>query len=297
MLRPDRSPSELFRCGSAALSKESVKGMFFPRRFRLVRYAILLSSVQFFGACVTGNQVGKGDPGCTLFAVEDIQRLQDQVSTRRIGERIAFWGEQFIGTPYDLDPLGEYVRSEQVVCDCRVDCMYLVFRAVELAQANTPGGAMDRSLDLRFRTRGKIEGGRVVNYQERFAYAEDMIASGRWGRDITTELGASVEIPGKQRDEKTPVLLRRELLQPEVEGKLKTGDLIFFVEDPAKRFADEIIGHLGIIKVEKGSLFLIHASGVKSTEERPGGGVVKKVDLLQYLANMQFIGAKFTRFE
>ena len=271
--------------------------MFSPRRLRLVRYAILLSSLQFFGACATGNQVGKADPGCTPLAYEDIQRLQNQVSTRPIGERIAFWGEQFVGTPYDIDPLGEYVRSETVVCDCRVDCMYLVFRAVELAQANTPGGAMDRSLDLRFRTRGKIEGGRVVNYQERFAYAEDMIASGRWGRDITTELGAAVEIPGKQRGEKTAVLLRSELLQPEVAAKLKTGDLIFFVEDPAKRFADEILGHLGIIKVEKGALLLIHASGVKSTEQRPGGGVVKKVDLLEYLAHMQFIGAKFTRFE
>ena len=283
--------------GATLFVQESVKDMFSPRRLRLLRYAIFLSSVQFFGACATGNQVEKADSGCTPLASADIQRLQNQVSTRRIGERIAFWSEQFVGTPYDVDPLGEYVRSEKVVCDYRVDCMYLVFRAVELAQANTPAGAVDRSLDLRFRTRGRVEGGRVVNYQERFAYAEDMIASGRWGRDITTELGASVKMPGKQRGEKTPVLLRSELLKPEVDGKLKTGDLIFFVEDPAKRFADEIIGHLGIIKVEKGTLFLIHASGVKSTEERTGVGVVKKVDLLEYLANMQFTGAKFTRFE
>ena len=175
--------------------------------------------------------------------------------------------------------------------------MYLVFRAVELAQANTPEGAIDRSLDLRFRTRGRIEGGRVVNYNERFAYAEDMIASGRWGRDITTELGESIDIQGTQRGGKTPILLRGELLKPEVHGKLKTGDLIFFVEDPSKRFSDEIVGHLGIIKVEKESLFLIHASGLKTSDEKPGGGVVKKVDLLEYFANMEFIGAKFTRFE
>jgi len=34
-----------------------------------------------------------------------------------------------------------------------------------------------------------------------------------------------------------------------------------------------------------------------SSDERPGGGVVKKVDLLEYFANMEFIGAKFTRFD
>lgn len=255
------------------------------------------SSLQLFGACASGTHQVKVDPGFTPLAGEEIQKLQNLVNTRRIGERIAFWGEQFVGAPYDINPLGEYVRSEKVVCDYRVDSMYLVFRAVELAQANTPEGAMNRSLDLRFRTRGRIEGGRVVNYNERFAYAEDMISSGRWGRDITTELGEAIDIQGLRRGEKTPMLSRGGLLKPEVYGKLKTGDLIFFVEDPMKRSADEIIGHLGIVKVENGFLFLIHASGLKSSDERPGGGVVKKVDLLEYFANMEFIGAKFTRFE
>ena len=262
-----------------------------------MRFAILLCFMQLLGACASGNKLVKIDSGFTPLAAEEIQKLQNLVNARRIGERIAFWGEQFVGAPYDIDPLGEYVRTEKVVCDYRVDCMYLVFRAVELAQANTPEGALDRSLDLRFRTRGRIEGGRVVNYNERFAYAEDMISSGRWGRDITTELGETIDIQGLRRGGKTPMLSRGELLKPEVYGKLKTGDLIFFVEDPAKRSADEIIGHLGIVKVEKGSLFLIHASGLKSSDERTGGGMVKKVDLLEYFANMEFIGAKFTRFE
>ena len=258
---------------------------------------MFLSSLQLLGACACGNHLVKVEPGFTPLANPEIQKLQNLVSTSRIGERIAFWSEQFVGAPYDADPLGEYVRSRKLVCDYRVDCMYLVFRAVELAQANTPEGALDRSLDLRFRTRGRMEGGRVINYNERFAYAEDMISSGRWGRDITTELGESIEVQGLRRGEKTPMLSRDALLQPEVHDKLKTGDLIFFVEDPAKRSADELIGHLGIVKLEKGTLFLIHASGLKSSDERPGGGAVKKVDLLEYFAHMQFIGAKFTRFE
>ena len=271
--------------------------MIFPKGLKFFRYAIFLSALQLLGACANGNQLMKVDSGFTPLAAEEIQKLQNLVNTRRIGERIAFWGEQFLGAPYDIDPLGEYVRAEKVVCDFRVDCMYLVFRAVELAQANTPEGAMDRALDLRFRTRGRTEGGRVVNYNERFAYAEDMISSGRWGRDITTELGESIDVQGLRRGDKTPMLSRGELLKPEVHGKLKTGDLIFFVEDPAKRSADEIIGHLGMVKVENGTFFLIHASGLKSSEVRPGGGAVKKVDLLEYFANMDFIGAKFTRFE
>jgi hypothetical protein len=270
--------------------------MFSTRGFRFLRYAILLASLQLFSACASRTQL-KVDSGFTPLAAEDIQKNQNLVNTRPIGERIAFWGEQFVGAPYDVDPLGEYVRSEKIVCDYRVDCMYLVFRAVELAQANTPEGAMDRSLDLRFRTRGRIEGGRVINYDERFAYAEDMISSGRWGRDITTEMGESVDIQGLRRGEKTPMLSRGELLKSEVYSKLKTGDLIFFVEDPTKRSAGELIGHLGIIKVENGSLLLIHASGLKSSDQRPGGGVVKKADLLEYFTNMKFIGAKFTRFE
>lgn len=271
--------------------------MFFLLKLRLIRYALLLSFIQLLGACASGNHLVNIDQGFTPLAVGEIQKLQDLVNTKRIGERIAFWGEQFVGAPYDIDPLGEYVRSEKVVCDCRVDCMYLVFRAAELAQANTPEGAMDRSLDLRFRTRGRIECGRVTNYNERFAYAEDMIASGRWGRDITTELGKAIDIQGTRGREKVTILLKDELSKPGVYGNLKTGDLIFFVEDPAKRVADEVIGHLGIIKVENGSLVLIHASGLKGSDERSGGGVVKKVSLLEYFANMEFIGAKFTRFE
>jgi len=299
--------------------------MFISQWFRLLRLVILLSCLQLLGACASGTRQVKTDPGFSALAAEEmqkpqnlvntrpqqvkidpgftplaakeIQKLQNLVNTRPIGERIAFWGEQFIGAPYDIDPLGEYVRSEKVVCDYRVDCMYLVFRAVELAQANTPEGAIDRSLDLRFRTRGRIEGGRVVNYDERFAYAETMISSGRWGRDITAQLGESTEIQGQQQGEKTPMLSRDELLKPEVYGKLKTGDLVFFVEDPTKRSAGEIIGHLGIVKLERGSLYLIHASGLKSSVERSGGGEVKKVDLIEYVAHMKFIGAKFTRFE
>ncbi|MBI5190730.1 MAG: hypothetical protein HZA22_08650 [Nitrospirae bacterium] len=238
-----------------------------------------------------------GGPGFIPPVAEDIARLQEQVNTRPIGERIAFWGERFIGAPYDVDPLGEYVRTKKAVCDERVDCMYLVFRAVELAQANTPEGAADRALDLRFRTRGRISCGSIANYEERFEYGEDMAASGRWGRDITAELGSATDIPGSRGRESVTILPKDEILKPETHGKLKTGDLIFFVKAPERRVVGEVVGHLGIIKAGDAGLSLIHASGSKASAEKPGGGIVKEVSLLDYVSAMKFIGAIFTRFE
>ena len=94
-----------------------MKEIFSPQGLRLLRYAIFLSSVQLLGACASGDHWVKVDPGFTSLANEEIQKLQNHVNTWRIGERIAFWSEQFVGAPYDIDPLGEYVRSEKVVCE------------------------------------------------------------------------------------------------------------------------------------------------------------------------------------
>jgi len=70
---------------------------------------------------------------CFALTDEEIQKVQPLLKDRPIGEKIAFWAEKFVGTPYDPDLLGEYVSKEVIVADERVDCMYLTFRAVELA--------------------------------------------------------------------------------------------------------------------------------------------------------------------
>jgi hypothetical protein len=79
---------------------------------------------------------------------------------------------------------------------------------------------------------------------------------------------------------------------------LRSGDIIFFINDVLQREKGEIVGHIGIIKVEqnlKGSggreVYIIHASGTKEK-----GGEVKKVSLKDYISKMPFIGAKITRF-
>jgi hypothetical protein len=80
---------------------------------------------------------------------------------------------------------------------------------------------------------------------------------------------------------------------------LKSGDIIFFIKNPKKRVSEEIVGHIGIIKIEVGrqktenkQVYLIHASGIKGR-----GGVVKKVLFKDYIKSMPFIGAIITRFD
>src|ERR1700690_2093600 len=127
---------------------------------------------------------------------EKIAFYQRVVGGWPVGDRIAFWAEQFLETPYDPDPLGCYVRDKSIVADEKVDCMYLTFRVVELALASDPSRAIEIALEKRFRGKGIIEEGKILNYADRFQYGEDMIESGKWGREITTELGKTETIKG-----------------------------------------------------------------------------------------------------
>ncbi len=233
---------------------------------------------------------------CFALTDEEIQKFQTLVRDQPIGEKIAFWAEQFIGVPYDTDPLGEYVSKAAILADERVDCMYLTFRAVELALSHTPEEAVQVALGKRFHSKGILKDGHVFNYEDRFAYGEDMIESGKWGKEITSEVGKMMKIKGSRGKEFVEVLSSSQLMQG-MKG-LKSGDIIFFAVKPEKRKVGEIIGHMGIIKVERtasnrggSEVFLIHASGTKEK-----GGAVKKVLFKEYVSKMPFIGAKITRF-
>ncbi len=236
-------------------------------------------------------------PSPTLaFSEHDVAQYQSLLKDRPINERIALWAEKFVGTPYDRDPLGEYVTKKVIVTDERVDCMYLVFRSVELAVSKSPEGAIEAALDMRFRMKGILENGRVENYGERFEYGEDMIDSGKWGREITSEVGTTREIEGSRGKARVAILPSRELRRRI--SRLKSGDLLFFIKDPRKRISGEIVGHMGIVKVEAqpgkmpGKIVcLIHASGTKKR-----GGVVKKVILADYIKKMPYLGVQITRF-
>jgi hypothetical protein len=234
---------------------------------------------------------------CLALSNEEIQEFQPRLADKPIGERIAFWAERFIGVPYDMDPLGEYVSKATIVSDERVDCMYLTYRVVELALSYTPEEAIQVALEKRFHSKGVLKDGYVINYDDRFEYGEDMIESGKWGKEMTSEVGKVTKIMGSRGREFVEVLSANALLQGM--GSLKSGDLLFFAKKPGKRELDEIIGHIGIVGVieaernpQSRKIFLIHASGAKGK-----GGAVRKVLLREYLSKMPFVGVKITRFQ
>jgi len=234
---------------------------------------------------------------CFGLTAEEIQKFQILLKGKPVGERIAFWAERFIGVPYDMDPLGEYVSRAVIVSDERVDCMYLTFRTVELALSDTPEEAIQVALERRFHSKGILKEGRVVNYDDRFDYGEDMIESGKWGKEITSEVGKMTKIKGARGKESVGVLSVDALMQG-MKG-LRSGDILFFAKEPGKREVGEIIGHIGIVEVveternqRSRDVFLIHAGGTKGK-----GGAVKKVRLREYLSKMPFIGVKITRLQ
>jgi len=228
--------------------------------------------------------------GTSLALTDDeIQKFQTLLMKRPVGERVASWAEKFIGTPYDKDPLGEYVSRAAVVADERVDCMYLTFRVVELALSRSPEEAIQIALDKRFHSKGTLKEGKVVNYEDRFEYGEDMIFSGKWGREITEEIGRPLRIEGSRGRGFVDIVSSYDLSKGI--KRLKSGDIVFFIKKPEERKLGEIVGHIGILKVEQDEkAYLIHASG---TKER--GGMVKKVLLKDYVSQMPFIGVKITR--
>jgi cell wall-associated NlpC family hydrolase len=229
---------------------------------------------------------------------DEILLAQARIEKLSLGRRIAYWAGRFIGTPYDPDPLGLYVRSKRVVADEKVDCMYHTFRSVELARTETPGDAVNEALALRFVTHGILSDGLVVNYDDRFQYGEDMVFSGKWGKNITADLGAIRSIPGSRGRVSVDILPKSALATRALRKKLRDGDIIYWVKDPKKRSsAEEIVAHLSIVRVKAGRAYVIHASGVKDRKGRPGGGVVKELPLADYVRNTSFIGAFVTRFE
>lgn len=227
----------------------------------------------------------------------DIAGYQKEISGRPVGERIALWAEKFVGTPYDTDPLGDYVTKKAIVADERIDCMYLSFRAVELAMSRTPEEALNIALDKRFQNRGIVKDNMVVNYEDRFQYGEDMIESGKWGREITGGIGPLKYIKGGRGREKVAMVSKKALMTlfkkwEKDRHVLKSGDFIFFIKSPEKSAAGEVVGHIGIIKTEGNNIYLIHAGGNKNI-----GGVVRKVLFQDYVNSMPFSGIMVSRFD
>ncbi len=249
-----------------------------------------------YGLRVIGTDPGKKRPA--EMTADEIMIAQTRVMGEPLGKRITYWAERFIGTPYDTDPLGLYVRTNSIVADAKADCMYLTFRSVELARSTTPGEAVEQALDLRFRTKGVVADGLVTNYGERFEYGEDMVYSGKWGRNITEELGRTTAVAGSRGRDTITMLPKESLAAKTVQQQLQDGDIIYWVKDPKKRSAAmEIVAHLSFVRLKDGKVYLVHAGGTKDSDTRPGKGQVKEVLLANYLHETKFVGALVTRLE
>ncbi len=263
-------------------------GVSFPSR--RPRAAILLAvfCLFFLASPASSHAFAGGQSVSGLYARANARNMS-------LGQRIAWFARQFIGTPYDRDPLGAYVTRKAIVADDSVDCMYHVFRSVELALAGTPEGAQRLALLMRFKTVGRLSpDGKVLNYDDRYQYGLDMILSGKWGRNITSTLGSTMKVPTSRR-----FMLRGvfsvQVLPKNGSGKalglFKSGDIVFFVKNPARRVVGEVIGHMGILSRQNGKVYLIHAHGTKET-----GGAVAQVLFSDYAKEMPFIGIMVTRF-
>ena len=215
-----------------------------------------------------------------------------------IGDKIVKYANTFIDRPYDRIPIGLYVDSRRIIADEEVDCMYLVFRTVELAFADGDDKkAIEIGLDKRFHEKGILDkDGLVTNYETRFDYSEDMIASKKWGKSVFTEKEMA-KMPGTRMYKTFSYMPSEKLIKgKKLQSKIKNGDILFLVKRPELRSkAQEIIGHLGIIEVNDKKIYLIHASGSKGLEKQQGK--VKKVELMEYLSEMKkFAGVYVTRF-
>jgi cell wall-associated NlpC family hydrolase len=228
---------------------------------------------------------------------DEILLAQARIAQLPFNRRIVYWASRFIGTPYDPDPLGLYVRTNRIVADEKVDCMYHVFRSVELARSNTPSEAIEQALTLRFTTKGVLRDGLVTNYDTRYQYGEDMVFSDKWGKNITATLGTAESIPGSRGRDIVDILPKKILLSRSVQKQLRDGDILYWVKDPKKRSVEEIVAHLSIVHIKTGKPYLIHAAGDKDHAGRPGGGTVKEVPFADYVRHMKFIGAFVTRFD
>lgn len=249
-----------------------------------------------YGLRVIGAEPGRNKVPAAMTA-DELLLAQARAARLPLNKRIAYWAGRFINTPYDPDPLGLYVRTNRIVADEKVDCMYHTFRSVELARSSTPFEAIEQALTLRFITTGMQVDGLVTNYDERYQYGEDMVFGGKWGKNVTAELGAVKTIPGSRGKDQIDILPKSTLLTRGLQKKLQDGDVLYWVKDPKKRVVEEIVAHLSIVRIKGGKPFVIHAAGDKDRVDRSGGGVVKEVPFAQYVQNMRFIGAFVTRFE
>jgi hypothetical protein len=137
---------------------------------------------------------------------------------------------------------------------------------------------------------------------EHLDFSLDMIRSGHWGRDVTPQLtGAVPDSAGTSRYPAGSFLTvpGQEL----VESELREGDVAWLVLDPTHEAAGRLrreyglaIGHIGIVVLEDGRPWLVHAAS-SDLDGWYEGGTVVTVPLKVYLERVErYSAVMITRF-
>lgn len=225
--------------------------------------------------------------------------------------RVGLWARRFLaadGIRYVFGPAPDgYVAERELVRDHRQDCISLLYRCGELARARDGADAVAVALRTRFAGAEPAavvdDEGRVdYDHPSHLDYSLDMIRSGHWGADVTDQVGPAVaDTVGTSRyPAGSFAWVPKRALR---EDALREGDIAWFVLDPAVPAARKlrdghglVIGHVGVVIVEGGRPWLVHAavSGLAGWYE---GGTVVKVPLGEYLSRVErFAGVLVTRF-
>ena len=249
--------------------------------------------------------------GDFVFAEATIDSVLALEADRPVSYRVAAWARRFLAAPgvsYLFGPAeGGYVEQGRLVLDSRHDCVSLMYRCTELGRATAATDALDLALGTRFagaspdsvvETDGRVDYDRV----EHLDFSLDMIRSGHWGLDITSSLkGAVPDSAGSSRYE--PRAFQYVPSRFLAGADLREGDIAWLVLDPTSKSGRKlrdryglVIGHLGIVVMEQGEPWLIHAASSRLAGYYEGGTIVK-VPLAVYLSRVEkFSGVVITRF-
>lgn len=221
-----------------------------------------------------------------------------------VGRRIGLWARRFADAGAASYCLGladsGYAALGRLVLDERHDCISFVYRVTELARSTDGRGAVQVALATRFAGAAPadvVDADGLVDYDHpaHLDYSLDMVRSGHWGRDVTATMhGARPDSLGTARYAAGSYLWAPEDALRETD--LQEGDVAWLVLAPddakARALRDEyglVIGHAGIIVVDDGRPWLIHAasSGLEGWYE---GGRIARVPVAEYLARVERYG-------
>jgi len=205
---------------------------------------------------------------------------------------------------------GGYVAEGQLVSKGEYDCVSFMYLTTERARSNGLRDSISWALRTRFagaQPDSVVGPDGRVNYDrpEHLDYSLDMIRSGIWGRNITSEVGQTLDdtLGTSRYPGGSFAWLPTENLDS---SKLQPGDVIWFVLNPddgkAAKLRDEyglVVGHIGMMgnSREGDSLKVYHAASKDLPGEYEGGKVVS-VDLEVYLQRVdRYAGIMVTRLE